>query len=117
VPRGELACCRVIYDGDVMVVQLSRAVLRLLSGPAARAGRQLVCLHGAGNWSPTRRGEDVCISGSRLVSWPTPQLGTGTARARRRLVGGDPSSRELVGDAPNWSETKRLASDGHDRGP
>jgi hypothetical protein len=39
-----------------------------------------------------------------------------TSRARRRLVGGGPSSRELVGGAPNWSGTGRLASEGLDRG-
>jgi hypothetical protein len=37
-------------------------------------------------------------------------------RARRRLVGGGPSSRELVGGAPNWSGTGRLASESLDRG-
>jgi hypothetical protein len=40
-----------------------------------------------------------------------------TFRARRRLLGGGTSSRELVGDAPNWPGTKRLAGDGLDRGP
>jgi hypothetical protein len=30
---------------------------------------------------------------------------------------GDPSCRELVGDAANWSETRRLASVGLNRGP
>jgi hypothetical protein len=42
-----------------------------------------------------------------------------TARARRRPVrgGGGPSSGELVSDAPNWSGTGGLASDGLDRGP
>jgi hypothetical protein len=39
------------------------------------------------------------------------------SRARRRLVGGDPSCRELVEDAANWSEASRLASVGLDRGP
>jgi hypothetical protein len=39
-----------------------------------------------------------------------------TCRVRRRLVVGGPSSGELVGDAPNWSGTGRLASDGLDRG-
>jgi hypothetical protein len=71
VPRAELACCRV-GDGNGMAVQLSRPALRPLSGPAARIGRQLVCLHGAGNRSPTRRGEDARVSGSRRMSWPTP---------------------------------------------
>jgi hypothetical protein len=37
VPRAELACCKVGDDGDVMVAQPGRAVLRLLSRPAARA--------------------------------------------------------------------------------
>jgi hypothetical protein len=125
VPRAELACCIVRDGGDVTAAQPSRAVLRLLSGPAACSGRQLVCLHGAGNRPPTRRGEDVCVSGSRRVSWPTPQSKTETARAnkrlvvrggdllceaetcraRRRLLEGGPSSGELVGDAPNWSGT------------
>jgi hypothetical protein len=30
---------------------------------------------------------------------------------------GDPSCRELVGDAANWPETERLASVGLNRGP
>jgi hypothetical protein len=74
-----------------MAAQLSKPALKLLSGPAARTDRQLVCLHGAGNRSPTRRGGDVRVSGPQRVSWPTPQLDSGTARARRRLVvrGGD----------------------------
>jgi hypothetical protein len=86
VPRAELACCRVRDDGDVTAAQFSGAVLRLLLGPAARTGCQLVCLHGTGNRSPTRRGEDVCVSGSRRVSWPTPQSETGTAHENERLV-------------------------------
>jgi hypothetical protein len=65
-------CCRVGDDGDVTATQPSRDVLRLLSGPAARTGRQLVRLHGAGNRSPTRRDEGVHILGSRRVAWPTP---------------------------------------------
>jgi hypothetical protein len=121
----------------VMDVQLIRPALRLLSGPAVRTDSQLVCLHGAGNRSPTRRGEDVRVSGSHRVSWPMPQSESGIARARRRLLmrgrglsceaeicrarrrllGGGPSSRELVGGAPNWSGTGRLASEGLDRDP
>jgi hypothetical protein len=90
-------CCKVGDDGDRMVVQLSRPVLRLLSGPVARVGRQLVCLHGMGNRSPTRRDEDVRVSGSRDVLWPTPQSETGTARVNERLVvrGGDCSEGSL----------------------
>jgi hypothetical protein len=72
VPLAELARCRVGDDGDVTVAQPSRAVLRHLSGLAARAGRLLVCLHGTGNRSPTRRGEGVCVSGSCRVAWPRP---------------------------------------------
>jgi hypothetical protein len=53
-----------------------------------------------------------------------------TSRTWRRLVvrgrdfscaaetsRGDPSCRELVGDAANWPETGRLASVGLDQGP
>jgi hypothetical protein len=40
-----------------------------------------------------------------------------TYRARWRLLGGGPSSRELVGGAPNWSGTGRLANEGLDRDP
>jgi hypothetical protein len=65
---------------------MSRVILWLLSGPAVRAGRLLVCLHGVGNWSPTRCGEDVCVSGSCRVSWPTTQLETGTVHENERLV-------------------------------
>jgi hypothetical protein len=118
VPRAELACHRAGDDGDGMAVQLSRPTLRPLSGIATRTGCQLVCLHGVGNRSPTRRGEYVHVLGSRRVSWPTPQSELGTAYANERLVvrGGDllceadtarrgPSRRELDGDAPNWSGT------------
>jgi hypothetical protein len=82
----ELACCRVGVDGDVMDAQLSRAILKFLSGLPARINRQVVCLHGAGNRSPTRRDEDVHVSGSRRASWSTPQSETGTARVKERLV-------------------------------
>jgi hypothetical protein len=64
VPRAELTCCRVGVDGDLTATQPSRAALRLLSGPAARAGRQLVYLHGMRNQSPTRRGGGVRALGS-----------------------------------------------------
>jgi hypothetical protein len=106
-----------------MAVQPGRPALRLLSGPAACMGHQLVRLHGAGNQSTTHRGGGVRRLWSRRVSWPTPRSESGEARAgrrlvvrgedlscevetggaRRKLVGGGPSSRELVGDAPNWS--------------
>jgi hypothetical protein len=147
VPRAKLACDRVGGDGDGMAVQLSRPALRLLSGPTACVDCQLVWLHGEENRSPTRRGGRVRIPGTRCVPWPTPQpesrgaragrrlraescarrrlLVRGrdlsceaeTCRARRRFVGGGPSWRELVVDAPNWSGTGCLASEGLDRGP
>jgi hypothetical protein len=101
VPRAELACGRVGDDGDGMTVQQGRPALRLLSRPAACMSRELVYLHGVGNRSPTCRGGDVRSSRSRRVSWPTPQSELREARARRRLVGGGPSSRELVGDTAN----------------
>jgi hypothetical protein len=79
--------------------------------------RQLVCLHGAGNRSPTRFGGGTRAPGSRRVSWPTHQSKLGGGRARRRLVvrGGYLSCeeetchvrRELVVGIPlvgNWSE-------------
>jgi hypothetical protein len=91
VPQAKLACGKVGDDGDGMAVQLSRLALRLLSGPAVCAGRQLVCFHGVGNRFPMRRGEDVCVSRPRRVPWPTPQSESRGAHARRRLVvqGGD----------------------------
>jgi hypothetical protein len=52
VPGAELACCKVGDDGDLTATQPSRAALKLMSGPAARVGRQLVCLHGMENWPP-----------------------------------------------------------------
>jgi hypothetical protein len=67
VPRAKLACGRVGVDGDGMVVQPGRLALRLLSGSVACMGCQLVCLHGAGNRSPTRRGGDVHALGSCRV--------------------------------------------------
>jgi hypothetical protein len=104
VPRAKLACGGVGDDVDRMVVQLCRPTLRLLSGPTACMGRQLVHLHGAGNRSPTRHGGGVRAPGSHRVSWPMPQSESGGARARRRLVVESPSCREVVRDAANSSE-------------
>jgi hypothetical protein len=86
VPWVKTACDRVGDDGDGMAAQLSKPALRLLSGPAACVGCQLVQLHGAGNRSPTRRGGGVRSSRTRRVSWPTPQLESGGARVGQRLV-------------------------------
>jgi hypothetical protein len=104
VPRAELACCRVRDDGGVTAAQPSRAVLRLLSGPAARVVRQLVCFHGAGNRSPMRCGEDVCVLGTYRVSWPTPQSETETARVNKWLVVRGGNCSEGVPLVENWSE-------------
>jgi hypothetical protein len=82
VPQAKLACGRVGDDVDGMAVQPGRPALRLLAGPAACMGRQLVHLHGAGNRSPTRHGGGARALGSRCVSWPTPQSESGGARAR-----------------------------------
>jgi hypothetical protein len=93
VPRVELACCRVGRDDDLMVARLSRAALRLLLWLAARAGRQLVHLHGVGNRPPppTRRGGGVHVPGSRHVVQLAPWSEAETARANEQLVvrGGD----------------------------
>jgi hypothetical protein len=105
VPRAELACCRVRDDGDVTAAKPSRAVLRLLSGPAIRARPPAGVFAWCGELVPTRRGEDVCVSGSRRVSWPTPQSKTGTARANERLVVRGEDCSEGVPLVGNWSET------------
>jgi hypothetical protein len=87
-----------------MAVQPDKPALRLLSGPAACMGYQLVYLYGAGNRSPTRHGGGVPAPGSRRMSWPTPQSESGLARAGCGLVvrGGDLS--EGVSLVGNWSE-------------
>jgi hypothetical protein len=76
VPWAELVCGRAGDDGDGMVVQLSRPALRLLSRPAARTGRQLVCLHGVGNRPPrvvvetsASRGHAACCGPHLSRSW------------------------------------------------
>jgi hypothetical protein len=88
VPRVEFACCRVGRDGDLMAARLNRAALRLLSGPAAHTGCQLVHLHGMGNRTPppTGRGGSVHMPGSRHVVRLVPWLEEETARANKQLV-------------------------------
>jgi hypothetical protein len=56
-----------------MAVQPGSPALRLLSGPAAGMGRQLVPLHGAGNRSPTHHGGGARAPGLRRASWTTSQ--------------------------------------------
>jgi hypothetical protein len=72
VPWAELACYRVGDDGDLTAAPPGRAALRLLSGPAAGVGCQLVHLHGVGNRSPTRRGRSAHAPGSHHVVWLAP---------------------------------------------
>jgi hypothetical protein len=116
VPRGEFVCCRAGRDGDLMVAALSRAALRLLSGPATRAGRQLVRLHGMGNRPPRvvtevftrrnrvtwcglclgRRRRPVVLTSSLSCEAETYQRGFlwwGTSRGSSQLVGNKMSRR------------------------
>jgi hypothetical protein len=110
VPLAWLACGSVGGDGDGMVVQLSKPALRLLSGPAACMGSQLVRLDGAGIGPPrvvveafVPQDRATCHDPRCSRSWGELARGgdlsceTETYRARRRLVGGGPSS-------GNWSE-------------
>jgi hypothetical protein len=115
VPQAQLACGSVEGDGDGMAVQLGRPTLRLLSGPAACMGRQLVHLHGAGNWSPHVAVEAFVPQARTACHGPCPSRSRGeltrdgdlscgaeSCRARQGVVGGGPSRRELmVGDAAN----------------
>jgi hypothetical protein len=114
-----LGCYRC--DDDLMAAQLNKAILRLLSGPTARAGCQLVRLHGMGNRFPMHRSGRVLVPGShhvvRSASWSEAESArvneqlvarggdlsceAETCRHRRRLVEGGSSSRELAGEAPN----------------
>jgi hypothetical protein len=86
VPRVEFECCRVSCDSELMAVRPGRVALRLLSGPAARAGRQLVRLHGTGNWCPTRRSGRVHVPGLRHVVRFASWSETESARASEMLV-------------------------------
>jgi hypothetical protein len=104
VPRAKLVCGRVGDDVDGMAVQPGRPALRLLSGPAACTGRQLVPLHGAGNRSPHVMVEVLVPQARAACHAPRPGRSRGGARARQRLVvrgGGLLEGIPLVG---NWSE-------------
>jgi hypothetical protein len=129
VPRAELACGRVGNDGEEMVAQLVMPVLRsrwgqLLAWPPAGV------FAWRGESSPTCVGSGARALGLRRVSWTTHKSEPGGGRARQRLFVrggdfsceaetclGDPSCRELVGGAANWSETGCLASAGLDSSP
>jgi hypothetical protein len=118
VPRAKLACGRVGNDVDGMVVQPDRLALRLLSGPAdAWAASWCICM-ARGIVSPSvmveafvpqacaachgahpSRSQGGARAGRRLVRGRDLSCEAETCHARRRLVGGGPSHRELVGDA------------------
>jgi hypothetical protein len=104
VSQAKLACGKVRDDVDGMAVQPGRPALRLLSGPTACMGRQLVPLHGAGNRSPMCHGGGARAPGSRRVSWPTPQSESGGARARWRLAVRGRNLLEGIPLVGNWSE-------------
>jgi hypothetical protein len=63
------------------------------------------------------RNRDFSCEAETLVRGGELSCEAETSCARRRLLKGGPSSRELVGSAPNWLGTRRLASDGLDRVP
>jgi hypothetical protein len=109
VPQAELACYRVGDDGDLMAAQSGRATLRLLSGPTAGAGRQLVCLHVMGNRSPTCRGRGAHASRSRHVVWLAPESEAETARANEQLV---VRGRDLSCEAKTCRARRRLIGGG-----
>jgi hypothetical protein len=121
---GVLECLRLslcVAEWEVMLMGWRAAghtSNKALVGATCLHDRQLVYLHGAGNRSPTCFSGGARALGSRRVSWPMHQSEPGRPRARQRLVvrGGDfsceavtsrgnPSCRELIGDAANWPET------------
>jgi hypothetical protein len=82
-----------------MAARLSRAALRLLSELATRVCRQLVRLHGMGNWCPTRRSERVGALVQHHIAWTTPWSEAETAHANEKVVvrGGDLSCETEIG--------------------
>jgi hypothetical protein len=96
VPCAKLACGRVGDDGDGMAVQLGKPALRLLSGPAACMGRQLVYLHGAGNRSPRAVVEMSAARGRAACRGPRP------SRSRGRLARGGELSCEAETCRARW---------------
>jgi hypothetical protein len=86
VAQAELACCRVGCDGELMAARSGRAALRLLSESDARASRQLVRLHGMGNWCSTRRSGRAHVPGSCHVVWFVSWSEMESARANELLV-------------------------------
>jgi hypothetical protein len=103
VPRSELACCRVGWDGVLRVVRPNIATLRLSLEPTVCVCRQLVYSYGTGNWRPTCRSGGVRASGWCHVAWTESWSETETARANERVVGGEAETcrarRRLVREA------------------
>jgi hypothetical protein len=103
VPRTELACGRVRVDGDGMATQPARPTLRLLSGLAAcMAASCCTCM--AWGIIPPRASVVVLVSRA-MAHVPAGARGLSCEAETCR---GDPSCRELVGDAANWPKTGRL---------
>jgi hypothetical protein len=92
---------RGIVPSRVSVVVLAPQARAACYGPHTSRSR----------WELVRGGDMSCEAETSRVR--RRLLGQGgdfsceveTSRARRRLVGGDPSCRELVGDAANWLES------------
>jgi hypothetical protein len=100
VPRAELACGRVVDDGDGMAAQPVSPTLRLLLGPAAcMATSWCICM--ARGIVPPRA--SVVVLAPCVMAHA--QVGAGRRSCEAETCRGDPSRGELVGDAANWSET------------
>jgi hypothetical protein len=67
-------------------------------------------------WRRPRLGVTPRVAAHTLVGVGNCSCKAETCRERRRLLGGDPSSRELVEDTSNLTGTGRLANEGLDRG-
>jgi hypothetical protein len=110
VPQVKLVCGRVGDDVDGMTVQPGRPALRLLSGPAACMAASWGICTARESFPHALRWRRPCLRLAPRVMAHAP-VGVGrssheaeTCRARRRLVGEDPSHGELVGNAANWPE-------------
>jgi hypothetical protein len=117
VLRAEFACGRAGDDGDVMVAQLVRLALRLVSGPAA-------CMAFSCCTCMTWRFVPPHASVAMLVPcvWARTPVMTGLVvrgedlSCEAETCRGGSSSGKLVEDAANWAKTGRLASVGLDQG-
>jgi hypothetical protein len=104
VPPSKLACGRVGDDVDGMAVQPDRPAVRLLLGPAAcMTASWCICM--ARRIVPPHIMVEVLVPQAHAACHGPHTSRSRGARARRRLVRGDPPCGELVGDAANWSES------------